>query len=69
MSQAAQQRMPRSPSKDGYLMVPDRQRGSSLPEGREQKKNQGYFVVQRRDNLNEKKIASVSKPYGYGSMV
>ncbi len=28
-------RMPQSPSRDGFLMVPDRQRGSSLPEGRD----------------------------------
>jgi len=36
-------RMPRSPSKDGFLSVPDRQRGSSLPEGREQKQESDLY--------------------------
>ncbi len=61
--------MPRSPSKDGYLMVPDRQRGSSLPEGREQKQEGDLYrlrqftvsnkrIVQRSDSLQPRRSIS-----------
>ena len=60
------QRMARSPSKDGYLMVPERQRGSSLPEGREQKQESDLYrlrqftisnkrIVQRSDSLQPRR--------------
>ena len=65
----AQHRMARSPSKDGYLMVPERLRGSSLPEGREQKQESDLYrlrqftvsnkrIVQRSDSLQPRRSVS-----------
>eukprot|EP00095_Tigriopus_kingsejongensis_P003006 maker-scaffold170_size291898-snap-gene-0.14 protein:Tk03006 transcript:maker-scaffold170_size291898-snap-gene-0.14-mRNA-1 annotation:"flocculation protein flo11-like isoform x1" len=53
-------RMPRSPSRDGYLMVPERQRGSSLPEGREQKPPESDLYRLRQFTVSNKRIVKRS---------
>ncbi|XP_059089363.1 uncharacterized protein LOC131885351 isoform X3 [Tigriopus californicus] len=53
-------RMPRSPSRDGYLMVPERQRGSSLPEGREQKQPESDLYRLRQFTISNKRIVKRS---------
>jgi hypothetical protein len=54
---AQQMRMDRSPSKDGYLMVPERQRGSSLPE---QKRPEGDLYRLRQFTVSNKRIVKRS---------